>query len=289
MLIAINGFSQRLTPKTLQRSNPDSLKPLKALVPSVLAVTSNADTVKTDTLTAKGDIQTTVNYSAQDSTIMDPAKQEVHLYGKAKVDYGKIKLEADYIRLNWTTNEIFAKGSYDSTTKKTVGKPIFQDGEEKYDTDEIRYNFKSKKGLIKGVITQQGDGNIRGTTVKKDEEDNMYIGSKVKGETGAIYTTCNLATPHFHIAAKKIKVIPEKQVISGPFNLVIAGAPTPLAMPFGFFPVPKKKEIGTSGVIMPQYGEEPNGRGYFLRDGGYYFAISEKINLSLTGQIYSRG
>ncbi len=280
--VHFGSFAQTLTPRKI--TNPvrlDSIKRATPTIPTVLPILS--DSTKSDTLEAESDLKNTVQYSAQDSTIMDPGGQEVHLYGKAKVTYGAIILEADYIRLNWKTNEVFARGNYDSTSRKWIGQPIFQDNGEKYDTKEIRYNFKSKKGFIKGVVTQQGDGNIRGTTVKKDEENNMYI-------RGSIYTTCNLAQPHFHIAAKKIKVIPEKQVISGPFHLVVSDVPLPfVGLPFGFFPVPKKKEIGTSGILMPTYGEEPNGRGYYLRDGGYYFAISEKINLSLTGQIYSRG
>lgn len=281
--VSFGSMAQKLIPR--RQNAPialDSIKRAKPIVPSILATTVNADSIRKDSLEAQSDLKSTVVYSAQDSTIMDPGQQEVHLYRKAKVTYGAIILEADYIRLNWKTNEVFARGTYDSTSKKWIGQPIFQDNGEKYDTKELRYNFKSKKGFIKGIVTQQGDGNIRGTTVKKDEENNMYV-------RGSIYTTCNLEHPHFHINAKKIKVIPEKQVISGPFNLVIADIPLPIGLPFGFFPVPKKKEIGTSGLIMPQYGEEPNGRGYYLRDGGYYWAISEKINMSFTGQIYSKG
>jgi len=271
-----------IPPKPISAITLDTLKRAVPVVPKYAGTLINADSLRRDSLEAQSDLKSTVVYSAKDSTIMDPAEQEVHLYGQAKVTFGAIILEADYIRLNWKTNEVFARGTYDSTSQKWIGQPIFQDNGEKYDTKELRYNFKSKKGIIKGLITQQGDGNIRGTSVKKDEEDNMYV-------RGSIYTTCNLEHPHFHIAAKKIKVIPEKQVISGPFHLVIADVPLPIGLPFGFFPVPKNKEIGTSGVIMPQYGEEPNGRGYYLRDGGYYFAISDKINLSLTGQIYSKG
>ena len=118
--------------------------------------------------------------------------------------------------------------------------------------------------------------------MKKDAEDNMYIGK-------AIYTTCNLATPHFHINASKLKVVHNKQVIAGPFNLVINQIPLPIGLPFGFFPFPKRKEIGVSGIIVPQYGEEPNGRGFYLRDGGYYWAVSENLGLQFKGQIYSRG
>lgn len=240
------------------------------------------DSLVRDSLAKESDLQSTVQYQSQDSTIMDVAGKQVHLYGDAEVKYGAIQLKADYIRIDWTTNELFAKGTYDSTTKKAIGEPIFQDGPESYTTRELRYNYKTKKGFIRGVVTQQGDGNIRGDKVKKDDEGNLYI-------KGAIYTTCNLTHPHFYINAPKIKLIDNKQVVSGPFNLVIADVPLPVGLPFGFFPFPKKKEIGTSGIIFPSYGEEPNGRGFFLRDGGYYFAVSERFNANVTGQIYSTG
>ncbi len=240
------------------------------------------DSLVRDSLAKESDLQSTVEYQSQDSTIMDVDGKQVHLYGDAEVKYGTIQLKADYIRIDWTTNELFAKGTYDSTTKKTIGEPVFQDGPESYTTRELRYNYKTKKGFIRGVVTQQGDGNIRGDKVKKDDEGNLYI-------KGAIYTTCNLTHPHFYINAPKIKLIDNKQVVSGPFNLVIADVPLPVGLPFGFFPFPKKKEIGTSGIIFPAYGEEPNGRGFFLRDGGYYFAVSEYFNATITGQIYSTG
>lgn len=240
------------------------------------------DSLVRDSLAKQSDLQSTVEYQSQDSTIMDVVGKQVHLYGDAEVKYGTIQLKADYIRIDWTTNELFAKGTYDSTTKKAIGEPIFQDGPESYTTRELRYNYKTKKGFIRGVVTQQGDGNIRGDKVKKDDEGNLYI-------KGAIYTTCNLTHPHFYINAPKIKLIDNKQVVSGPFNLVIADVPLPVGLPFGFFPFPKKKEIGTSGIIFPSYGEEPNGRGFFLRDGGYYFAVSERFNATVTGQIYSTG
>lgn len=241
-----------------------------------------ADSASSDSAQTADAFRTTVNYQAKDSTIYAADGQTVELYGDASVDYGDISLKADYIRINYLTNEVYAKGRYDSTAKKLVGRPIFADAEGKYDSKEIRYNFKTKKGRIQGVITQQGEGNIRGQTVKKDAEDNLYIGR-------AIYTTCNLATPHFHINASKLKVIHNKSVVAGPFNLVINQIPLPIGLPFGFFPFPKRKEIGVSGVLVPQYGEEPNGRGYYLRDGGYYWAVSENLGLQFKGQIYSRG
>jgi hypothetical protein len=241
-----------------------------------------ADSLEADSLSNPDDLQNAVEYTAEDSTIMDVVLKQVHLYGNAEVNYGTINLKANYIRLNWVTNEVLAHGTYDSTSKKTIGEPIFQDGTETYNTKEIRYNFKSKKAIIRGIITQQGDGNVRGDRVKKDTEGNFYIQK-------SIYTTCNLTHPHYYINAPKIKMVNKKQVISGPFNLVIADVPLPLIIPFGFFPFPKNKESGTSGIIFPTYGQEPNGRGFYLRDGGYYFAISEYINAAVTGQIYSTG
>ncbi|CCH02409.1 hypothetical protein FAES_4410 [Fibrella aestuarina BUZ 2] len=242
---------------------------------------SAGDTARTDTAKVPQDqFATTVRYSSKDSSQVNG--QIVELWGEAEVVYGDISLKADYIKLNQETNEVYARGRYDSTAKKTIGTPIFKDRSETYNTKEIRYNFKTKKALVTSIITQQGEGNIRGKTVKKDAEDNLYI-------RGSIYTTCNLATPHFHINAPKLKVVHNKQVVSGPFNLVINEIPLPLGLPFGFFPFPKKKDIGVSGIIMPQYGEEPNGRGFYLRDGGYYWAVNENIGLQFTGQIYSRG
>ncbi|TLU89906.1 putative LPS assembly protein LptD [Dyadobacter sediminis] len=243
---------------------------------------ATADSTATDTLSNPDDLQNTVEYTAEDSTIMDAVLKQVHLYGNAEVNYGTINLKASYIRLNWITNEVYAVGMYDSTAKKIAGDPIFQDGAETYNTKEIRYNFKSKKALIQGIVTQEGDGNIRGEKVKKDDVGNFYI-------RHSMYTTCNLTHPHYYINAPKIKMVNKKQVISGPFNLVISDVPLPIALPFGFFPFPKKKESGTSGIIFPTYGEEPNGRGFYLREGGYYFAISEYVNATVTGQIYSTG
>ncbi len=263
----------------------EKLVPKSVLQPAIKAKLPvikdpKADTLTKDSLQIDSDLKSTVEYSSKDSSSLEG--DEMELWGDAKVVYGSITLTADYIKLNRKTNEIFAKGTYDSTARKLKGRPVFQDGQEKYDTDQIRYNFKTKKGFITQLITKQGDGNIRGGTVKKDSADNMYI-------KNSIYTTCDMPEPHFHISSKRLKLVNNKQVVSGPFNLVIAGIPTPIGLPFGFFPFPKKKEQGTSGIVMPQYGEEPTGRGYYLRGGGYYFAISEKVNLTLTTQFYSKG
>ena len=199
-----------------------------------------------DSLSKKTDLETTVFYSAIDSTVLDAEKQVVNLYGGAKLKYGNIALEADYIRLDWSKNEVFAKGTLDTATKKIIGLPVFTQGQDKYDSEEVRYNFKSKRASIKAIVTQQGEGFVQGKTVKKDEEDNLYI-------RNAIYTTCNLTHPHFHIKASKIKVVGKKEIISGPFHFELNDIPLPIGLPFGFFPYSQPKEAGKSGVIVPTY------------------------------------
>lgn len=228
-------------------------------------------------------LQTTVKYVAEDSTVMDVSGEVLNLYGKAVVTYGDIELKADFIKIDWGKSEIFAYGSPDTTKANGVkGKPIFTQGGDNYNTDTIRYNFKSKKAIIKNIVTQQGEGFVTGERVKKDANDDMYL-------VDAKYTTCNLKEPHFHISARKIKLVNKKQIISGPFNFVLSGIPLPVGLPFGFFPVPKNKEAGTSGIIMGTYGEDPNNRGFYFRDFGYYFAVNERIGVKLVGQIYTKG
>ena len=248
------------------------------------------DTIKADTLTKllpdslkkNNDLQTTVVYAAKDSTVMDTQNQVVYLYGEAKVNYGDVILEADYIKLNWDKSEVIASGTRDSVTKKTVGKPVFKQGGEPYDADEIKYNFKSRKAIIKGLITKQGDAYVQGVSVKKDDEDNLYI-------RNAVYTTCDLAHPHYNIRASRIKMVGKKEIVSGPFRFELNEIPLPIGLPFGFFPYKPPQENGTSGIIVPTQGDESFGRGFFLREGGYYFAINQNIGLKLLGEIYSKG
>jgi lipopolysaccharide assembly outer membrane protein LptD (OstA) len=236
--------------------------------------------------TAKGDLQTTVHYMAQDSSIIDEENQTLYLFGNAKVIYGDIQLEAYYITLNWRTNQVNAVGRTDSTTKEKIGFPVFTQDGTVYNADSIKYNFKSRKGLIKNIITTQDEGYVQGKTVKKDENDNMYL-------VNATYTTCDMEHPHFNILASKIKMVNgkkgNKSIIAGPFRMVLNEVPFPIPFPFGFFPVLQNKENGRSGILFPTYGEEPRGRGFFLKDGGYYFAINEYITAAVVGDIYSKG
>lgn len=233
--------------------------------------------VNEDTLIQKSEIETTINYSAKDSIFYDLKSQKIKLYGDSKIDYGEINLEAYEILVDWNNKTLDANFILDSTGKK-MGKPIFSEGNQSYETDKITYNFDSRKAKIKGIVTQLDDAYMQGEDVNKNEEDELFI-------SHAMYTTCNLAEPHFHISSSKIKVIPGKKVVSGPFHLKFGDVPTPLGFIFGMFPQPKKK---ISGLIMPNYGEEKR-RGFYLRDGGYYFAISDYLDLRVTGDIYSKG
>ncbi len=225
----------------------------------------------------EGDIQTTINYSARDSMFFNLNNKELYLYGDAHVDYGDIQLESESITIDWNQRTIQANYELDSAGRP-IGKPIFTDGPDVYQTDEILYNFKNRKAQIQGVITEQDGAFMHGDDVKKNKQNEMFI-------RGARYTTCNLADPHFFIHSKKLKVIPRNKVVSGPFHLRFREVPTPLWLPIGMFPQPNSK---TSGFIMPVYGEERE-RGFFLRDGGYYWAVSDRFDLRLTGNIYSKG
>jgi hypothetical protein len=286
-LVLISSRAQAQTPNIQGALDSVSIENIQSdsLIQGSSAVDSVRQGIADSLISADSDLETTVVYAAEDSTIMDIDGETIFLYGNAVVDYGDIQLKADFIRISWGRNEVYAYGLPDSTIEvgeKVRGKPVFKQGETTYNADTIRYNFKSRKAIVNKIVTVEGEGIIQGEKVKKDPEDNLYL-------VDAKYSTCDLAEPHFHIASKKIKLVNKKSIISGPFNLVLAGIPLPIGFPFGFFPVPKKKEIGTSGFIMGNYGEEPNNRGYYFRDFGYYHAFNEYIGAKVLAQIYSKG
>ena len=239
--------------------------------------TSQTISKQLDSLKSDSEIETTINYNAKDSIYYDLKTQIIKLYGNSSIDYGNINLKAHEIIIDWNAQTLDANFMRDSIGLK-IGKPIFTENNQSYETDKITYNFNSKKAIISGIVTQLDDAYMQGEKVKKNELDELYIHD-------AKYTTCNLADPHFHIATKKLKVIPGKKVISGPFHLKFGNVPTPLGFIFGMFPQPKET---VSGIIMPSYGEEKR-RGFYLREGGYYFAVNDYFDLRLTGDIYSKG
>ncbi|GJM27871.1 MAG: hypothetical protein DHS20C17_05060 [Cyclobacteriaceae bacterium] len=207
---------------------------------------------------------------------MDRANETVYLYGEAKVDYAEITVEAAVIIFDQRNNLLTARGAVDSTGAE-IGKPVLTESGVMYTTEGMQYHFGNRRAVTTGVVTEQSQGFLHGEQVYKNEDDELFV-------RNAKYTTCNLAHPHFEIRAKKLKRS-GRNIIAGPFNMYINDVPTPLGLPFGMFPDP---ETRTSGIIVPSYGEETQ-RGFFLRDGGYFFDISEYWNLSLTGEVYSKG
>ncbi len=225
----------------------------------------------------KGDIETTINYSAKDSINFSVDSKIVKLYGDAKIKYGGIELEAENITINYGENTLSAQGQTDSTGRR-VGYPVFKNGTEVYETKDIVYNFKTGRAKISQVVTQQGEGFLHSETVYKNAKDELFSISNS-------YTTCNLADPHYRIRARKTKAIPNDKIVAGPANLEINDVPTPLWIPFGMFP---SKNEASSGVIIPSYGEESR-RGFFIRGGGYFFDVSDYFKATVTGDLYSKG
>ncbi len=228
-------------------------------------------------LRPKGPVETTVHYVAKDSIQFDVARKEAILYNKANVTYGKLDLKAARIVVNYGTHTMLAEGRRDSVKHKMVDRPVFKDEGGQYAAGKIAYNFQTKKGKITETVTQQGEGYVSAETIKKAPNNDLY------GLHGR-YTTCNLEHPHFYIQASKMKVIPGDKVVTGPFNLVIGDVPTPLGFLFGFFPMPDKSR--GSGVIIPTFGQAQD-RGYYLSNGGYYFAPNDNIGVRLTGDVYA--
>lgn len=244
------------------------------------SIDSTQDTtvvIKYDTILSKDAVESKTNYKAKDSMRVDLIEQKIYLYGDAEIYYENISLKADTIILDMSKDLVFAKGRKDSLGEP-YGQPVFTEKGVDYKAAEMTYNFKSKKGTISEVTTQEGDGYIRGEKVKKTATDVMYI-------KDGYYTTCDLDHPHYSLATTKLKVIPNDKIITGPTVLKIGNVPTPLGLPFGLFP---NKKGRASGILIPAYGDSPR-LGFFLKNGGYYFSISEKMDLKVTGDIYSKG
>lgn len=254
------------TNTSLSTSAPDSVSAIKT------------DTIKQDSLNVglSNELKSKVHYTADDSIVFEVDDQRVFLYKNAQVNYEDVELKADFIRVNWSDKTVLASGMPDSTGK-IAGRPVFKQGTDEFKSDTMRYNFDTKKGIVTNISTQQGEGYIHGQTVKKLDEY-TYI-------RHGYYTTCNLDSPHYYIAANKLKVIPNNKIITGPAWLVIADIPTIAAIPFGLFPNTKGR---SSGIVIPAYGESGQ-LGFFLKNGGYYFGLSDKIDLELNGDIYSLG
>lgn len=234
------------------------------------------DTVAADTA-KKEPLDAPVVYEASDSIVFLKGGF-AHLYGNGKVNYQNIELTSQLISMNMDSSTVYARGVPDSTGVDQ-GTPVFKDGDTPYESKIMRYNFKTKKGFINTITTQQGEGYVTSSEAKKGPDNEIYM-------RHGRYTTCdNHEHPHFYLKLSMAKVRPKKDVVFGPAQLVVEDVPLPIAVPFGFFPF---NSSYSSGFIMPTYGDEMN-RGFYLRDGGYYFAISDQMDLKLLGEIYTKG
>lgn len=223
------------------------------------------------------DLDNVVNFSAKDSLVM-VGQNNAFMYGEGNVTYGDINLNAGQIRMEMDSTTVHAIGRTDSIGDSS-DYPVFSDRSGEYESKTMKYNFKTQRGYITDVITEQGEGYLQGGAAKKMEDGSFYI-------TDGKYTTCDdHECPHFYMQLTKAKIRPKKNIVSGPAYMVLADVPLPLAIPFGYFPFSKDY---SSGIIFPSFGEDYN-RGFYIRDGGYYFALSDYVDLALTGEIYTKG
>lgn len=236
------------------------------------------DTVPVDTTPrSKNALDLPVNYSAKDSITFDYVRSRANLYGDGKITYQNLELEAEIINIAIDSSLVHATSRTDSTGN-VIGKPLFKQGSDEYEPDSISYNFKSRKAFISNVYTQQGEGYMKSLDGKRDSIGTMYVKK-------AFYSTCDAEHPHFYLNMTRAKMRPGKDVVFGPTYLVVEDVPLPLAIPYGFFPF---KDKYSSGFIMPSYGDETT-RGFYLRDGGYYFAINDYVDAKVLAEIYTKG
>lgn len=235
------------------------------------------DTTAADSAKRKPGIDAPVDYECTDSLVYDAETRLVHLYGKAQVKYMDMTLNAAKITMNMDSSMVRAAGERD-TAGILQDKPVYSQGSDNYHSELMAFNFKTKKGYITNVETTQGDGFMQSQHSKRAADGTLYL-------EHAKYTTCDAKHPHFYLALSRAKVRPGKESVFGPAYLVVADVPLPLAVPYGFFPFNKKY---SSGFIMPSYGDETS-RGFYLRDGGYYFAINDYMDFKALGEIYTKG
>jgi len=245
-----------------------------------LIIISDSIGYASDTLIDVGEkqaIDAPVNYKAQDSIVYSIGEQKVYLYGEATIEYGDITLNADYIEFNMGNEAVFARGTIDSMGVEE-GKPEFTEGTETFQCKKLSYNFRTKKGIITDIVTEQEGGYLHSAITKRHPNNHIHM-------KNGKYTTCDAAHPHFYIALTKAKSIPNDKIVAGPAYIVLEDVPLPIGIPFGFFPSTRTSQ---SGVLIPTYGEEER-RGFYLRDGGFYFSLSDYFDLAVTGDIYTNG
>ena len=258
-----------------------AVKTLSDSIADMIAAHNKAidDSIRLDSLNRQkaNGIDSPVEFEAKDSMVYFAGTKNAFFYGNSNVKYENMDLSSDRVSLSMDSSLVRATSSLDTLGQK-VGRPVFKMGSETYESDTMAFNFKTKKGFINNVYTAQEDGFLTAQISKRDSSGVVYL---KKGR----YTTCDEEHPDFYLAISRGKLRPGKDVVFGPTYLVVADVPLPLAIPYGFFPFSNSY---SSGFIMPTYGDE-NARGFYLRDGGYYFAISDKMDLKLLGEIYTKG
>ncbi len=261
---------------TLKQAHALDSIPTKAY--TILPDTTQIDSVSSDSVTrSKSALDEPVSYTASDSIIFDYEKSRTSLFGEGQVTYQNLELDANQIIMSLDSSIVHATGTKDSTGV-IKGKPTFKQGDDEYEPDSISYNFRTRKAFISNVYTEQGEGFMMANDGKRDSSGVMFV------QHGK-YTTCQKKHPHFYLSLSRAKVLQGEKVIFGPAYLVVEDVPLPLAIPYGFFPFTSSY---SSGFIMPTYGDEMT-RGFYLRDGGYYFAINDKVDVKLLGEIYTKG
>jgi len=245
------------------------------ILPYNLFAQEIADTSSVKPMRKKSTFDDRVIYSAKDSITTDLTQKKVYLYNNSKIKMGNIELESGHISIGFENKELHAEGSKDSSDNISQH-PIFKEKGTEYKAKIIDYNFETKKGLIKGVFTKEGEGYLHGEKVKKVDDRTMYIG-------GGQFTTCDLEHPHFALNFNKAKVVTQDKIVTGPAWFSVMDIPLPLAVPFGYFPFTDQKK---SGFLMPTYGYAQN-RGYYFRNIGWYFAINDYVDLALQADIYT--
>jgi hypothetical protein len=278
------GFAQDIksTNKTvIPLVKKDSLKPSKEVLKisgkkdSLLL--KKTDTILKDSIKPKETIEDIITHTATDYTIQDAKKRTVTLYNEAYIKYTDIDLKAGIIIVDYTKNTLYAKGIIDSTGYKQ--KPVFKQGSQESEQDSIIYNFKSKRAIIYGLKTQQGEMYTYGMKTKRENDSTVYI-RKIR------FTTSDKEIPDYYIATNKAKLVPGKKIIVGASNLVLADVPTPIFLPFAYFPM---TETSMSGFLVPALDTGSSARGIGFQNGGYYFAISDFMDLTVLGDAYSNG
>ena len=240
---------------------------------------SPKDSLKKDTVVAKKNaaIESPVSYASNDSIHFKVKERLINLYGQGEITYEDLVLKSENVELDMKKREVYAHGKIDSVGNYR-GRPNFKQGDEVFDSDTLKYSFESKKGLVYGLVTKQEDGYLHSekTKILPDKEVNVQSGK---------FTTCDQENPHFYIAMTKALVIPNDKIVSGPAYLVVEDVPIPLGVPFGFFP---NKKGSASGILLPTFGNDQL-RGYYFKDGGFYFNLGKYVDLILKGDIYTLG